>query len=178
MSPEDNTIIELILGRDKKQGFELLVQKYQEKIYWLIRRMVMVHEDADDLVQEVFVKVWLNIHRFRKDSALFTWLYRTATNETLTFLKKQKRKKFISDPNEKLLNALQDDNWFKGEDIEGRFYQALVKLPEKQRIVFNMKYFDEMKYEDMSEILSTSVGALKASFHLARKKIENFLTEN
>lgn len=178
ISPDDNTIIELILGREKKQGFELLVRKYQEKVYWLIRRMVIVHEDADDLVQEVFVKVWLNIHRFRKDSALFTWLYRIATNETLTFLKKQKRKKFISDPNEKLLNALQDDNWFKGEDIERRFYQALVKLPEKQRIVFNMKYFDEMKYEDMSEILNTSVGALKASFHLARKKIENFLTEN
>lgn len=161
-------------------GFGLLVVKYQERVYWHIRRMVMDHEDADDLVQETFVKVWKAFGSFREDSLLFTWIYRIATNETLTFLKKKKRACFISldSISEYLERKLEDDNFFSGDEIQKKLQKALVQLPEKQRLVFNMKYYDDMKYEEMSQVLGTSVGALKASYHIAVKKIEKSLAND
>jgi len=161
-------------------GFHLLVKKYQNPLYWHIRRMVIDHEDAADLVQDTFVKVWKNIGKFREDSKLFTWMYRIATNEALSFLSNKKKKLMISFSkiNDHLENKLESDIHFTGDEIQKKFQMALLILPEKQRLVFNMKYFEELKYEDISEILGTSVGALKASYHIAVKKIEKYLREN
>ncbi|MBN2237220.1 MAG: sigma-70 family RNA polymerase sigma factor [Bacteroidales bacterium] len=177
----DKEIIALILGADTSDfGFRILVKNYQERIYWHIRRMVFEHDDANDIAQNTFVKVWQNIHSFRSDSNLYTWIYRIATNETLDFIRKKKRYVFSPDGDYKdlLLKNLEDDNIFDGNEIEKKFQKALLTLPEKQRIVFNMKYFDEMKYEEISEILNTSVGALKASYHHAVKKIKINLTDD
>jgi RNA polymerase sigma-70 factor (ECF subfamily) len=161
-------------------GFNLLVRKYQEKVYWLIRRIVVRHEDADDLVQETFMKVWKNLDRFKGDSKLFTWIYRIATNEALALLKSRKRKFLlpIVDYENQLAQNLQDDNFFDGDEIQLKLQKAILKLPVKQRLVFNMKYFEEMKYKDMSIVLGTSVGALKASYHIAVKKIEESVLRN
>jgi RNA polymerase sigma-70 factor (ECF subfamily) len=161
-------------------GFNLLVRKYQEKVYWLIRRIVIRHEDADDLVQETFVKVWKNLDKFKGDSKLFTWIYRIATNEALALLKSRKRKFLlpIVDYENQLAQNLQDDSFFDGDEIQLKLQKAILKLPVKQRLVFNMKYFEEMKYKDMSTILGTSVGALKASYHIAVKKIEESVLGN
>ena len=161
-------------------GFSLLVKTYQERIYWLIRRMVVNHEDTDDLVQETFLKVWKNIGNFKGRSALFTWIYRIATNEALGFLKSKKRKLIISFETleSHLSRSLNSDNYFTGDEIQKKLQQAIIKLPEKQRIVFNMKYFEELKFEEISAIMGTSVGALKANYHHAVKKIENFMREN
>lgn len=139
--------------------------------------MVIDHDDADDLVQEIFVKVWKNLDSFRKDSKLYTWIYRIATNECLTFLKKKKRKFFvpIHDVSEELAQKVEEDEQLSGDEIQLKLQKALLKLPDKQRIVFNMKYFEEMKFQEISEITDTSVGALKASYHHAVKKIEGFL---
>jgi len=155
----------------------LLVDKYNKRVYWHIRRMVINHEDTDDLVQDTFIKVWKNLDGFRSDSELFTWIYRIATNETLTFLKKKSRKFMLSMNNyEDILSQhLSDDNFFSGDEIQLKLQKAILQLPEKQRLVFQMKYFDEIKYKEMSEIVGTSVGALKASYHLAIKKIEKSL---
>ncbi|MCD4736585.1 MAG: RNA polymerase sigma factor [Bacteroidales bacterium] len=167
-------------GETKNYGFNLMVRKYQKQVYWHIRRMVVNHEDADDLVQDTFIKVWKGLEKFREESKLFTWIYRIATNETLTFLKSKKRMFFITmvDYNEKLCGELEDDNYFNGEEIQRKLQQAILKLPDKQRLVFNMKYYEEIKYDEMSEVLQTSVGALKASYHLAVKKIEKSLKGN
>lgn len=161
-------------------GFNLLVRKYQKQVYWHIRRMVIEHDDTDDLVQDTFIKVWKNLKKFRSDSKLYTWIYRIATNEALTFLKSKKRKIFIPivDYENHLSQSIEDDNYFSGDEIQKKLQKAILTLPEKQRLVFNMKYFSEMKYDDMSEVLGTSVGALKASFHIAAKKIESFVKEN
>ncbi|MCD4789698.1 MAG: sigma-70 family RNA polymerase sigma factor [Bacteroidales bacterium] len=161
-------------------GFNLLVRKYQKQVYWHIRRMVIEHNDTDDLVQDTFIKVWKNLKNFRSDSKLYTWIYRIATNEALTFLKSKKRKFFIPivDYENHLSQSIEDDNYFSGDEIQKKLQKAILTLPEKQRLVFNMKYFNEMKYDDMSEVLGTSVGALKASFHIAAKKIESFVKEN
>lgn len=139
--------------------------------------MVINHEDADDLVQDTFLKVWKNLDGFRADSELFTWIYRIATNETLTFLKKKKRQFLLSfsDYEHKLQQNLTDDNFFSGDEIQLKLQKAILKLPEKQRLVFQMRYFETIKYEEMSDILGTSVGALKASYHIAVKKIEKSL---
>ncbi len=155
-------------------GFNQLVRQYQEKVYWHIRKMVIDHDDADDVTQEVFVKVWKNLDKFRADSELYTWIYRIATNECLNFLKRKKRRYFlpIHDIKSELLGKLDNDELISGDEIQMRLQKELLKLPDKQRIVFNMKYFDEMKFEEISEITGTSVGALKASYHLAVKKIE------
>ena len=161
-------------------GFNLLVRKYRKQIYWHVRRIVIDHDDSDDVVQNTFIKIWKNINKFREESKLFTWIYRIATNEALNFLKRKRQKLFIPlvDVEEKLSNSLSDDIYFNGDEIQLKLQKAILQLPEKQRLVFNMKYYDEIKYEDMSEILNTSVGALKASYHIAVKKIEKIISEN
>ncbi|HEY0897226.1 MAG TPA: sigma-70 family RNA polymerase sigma factor, partial [Sphingobacteriaceae bacterium] len=166
-SAEDSEILRKFgLDESRNEAFNLLINKYQQKIYWHIRRMVIDHDDADDLVQEVFVKVWKNLANFRSDSQLYTWLYRIATNECITFLNKKKNQNNISlDDASYLADSLQDDSYFNGTRAQKKLQDALLTLPEKQRLVFNMKYFDDLKYEEISEILGTSVGALKASFH-------------
>ncbi len=165
-------------------AFNLLVRKYQQKLYWHIRKMVIDHDDADDLVQETFIKVWNSLDTFRGDSQLYTWLYRIATNECLNFLAKKRRRFFlpIGDVEGELLEKLENTpsavtsgEGPSGEEIQLKLQKALLKLPDKQRLVFNMKYYEEMKYEEISAITGTSVGALKASYHLATKKIEEFL---
>ena len=148
--------------------------QYQERIYWHIRRMVTEHEDANDVTQNCFIKVYRSIGRFEGKSKLYTWLYRIATNEAITFLNKKKRKPTSSIDNEEdnLQNRLQADSYFDGDAAQAKLQVALQTLPEKQRLVFNMRYFDEMTYKDISEVLGTSVGGLKASYHHAVKKIE------
>ncbi|MGP8214713.1 MAG: RNA polymerase sigma factor [Bacteroidia bacterium] len=164
----------------RNYAFHLLVTKYQKRIYWQIRRIVIDHDDANDVVQNTFIKVWKNLGNFKEASQLYTWLYRIATNESLTFLKQKRAPLYV--PYESvergLSRKLQDDNYFKGDEIEKKLQKAILTLPEKQRIVFNMRYYDETPYEEMSGVLETSVGALKASYHHAVKKIEDFLKNN
>ncbi len=163
--------------RTREEAFGLLLKKYQQKVYWHVRRMVIDHDDADDVTQDIFVKVWRNLEKFREDSQLYTWLYRIATNECITFLNKKKQKQNVSlddDNSSYLSETLTDGQYFNGDKAQLKLQQALLTLPEKQRLVFNMKYFEDLKYEEISNILGTSVGALKASYHLAVKKIEHF----
>ena len=142
--------------------------------------MVIDHDDADDLVQEVFVKIWKHIDNFREDAQLYTWIYRIATNECLNFLRKKKNKFFlpINDVQNELSQKLDSSSYIDGDEIQIRLQKALLKLPDKQRLVFNMKYFDEMKYDEISEITGTSVGSLKANYHHAVKKIEEFIKQD
>jgi RNA polymerase sigma factor (sigma-70 family) len=163
--------------KTRNEAFNLLLKKYQQKIYWHVRRLVIDHDDADDLVQDVFIKVWKNLEGFRSDAQLYTWMYRIATNECITFLNKKKQKNNISldEVSYELADTLASSSYFDGDKAQMKLQQALLTLPDKQKLVFNMKYYDDMKYEEMSEVLGTSVGALKASFHLAVKKIESFL---
>lgn len=179
MAPiEDEEILHKFSNEHTRaQAFEMLLKKYQQKIYWHIRRLVIDHDDADDLVQDVFIKVWKNLANFRNNSQLYTWIYRIATNECLTFLNKKKQKNNVplEDVSYELADSLADSTYFNGTKAQMKLQEALLTLPEKQRIVFNMKYFDDLKYEEISEILGTSVGGLKASFHLAVKKIEAYL---
>ena len=175
---EDSELIEKLKGEDTRNyAFNLSVRKYQERIYWHIRKMVLNHDDADDLVQEVFIKVWKYLDNFRGDSQLYTWIYRIATNECLSFLAKKKRRFLlpIVDVEKELATYIDSGSNVSGDEIQMKLQKALLKLPDKQRMVFNMKYFDEMKYEDIAEITETSVGALKASYHHAVKKIEDFI---
>lgn len=164
-------------GDNPDYAFNLIVRKYQQPIYWHVRRMVIVHDDADDIVQDVFVKVWKALPNFKGHSSLYTWLYRIATNEALGFLKKKKNRFFIPlfDMEKKLSETLEADSYYDGSAIEKKIQQAILTLPEKQRLVFSLRYFDEMKYEDMARVLDTSEGALKASYHHAVKKIERFM---
>lgn len=168
------------ISESRDHAFKLIVDKYKERLYWHIRKLLIDHNDTDDTLQNTFLKVWTGLDNFREDSGLFTWLYRIATNEALSFLNSKKRRFLIPlvDVEKQLANALEDDAYFNGDELQLKLQKAILTLPEKQRVVFNMKYFDEMKYEDMSVILETSVGALKASFHHAVKKIEKYLTEN
>lgn len=178
---DDKKIIEGIKTPGKEElAFNQLVIKYQKRLYWHIRKIVITHEDADDVLQNTYLKTWRSLPGFRSDSGLFTWLYRIATNEALSFLKQKKRKTFTPwvDVENKMGLELESDPYFNGDEIQRKLQQAILKLPEKQRIVFNMKYFDELKYQEMSEILGTSVGALKASYHLAVKKIESMLGDD
>lgn len=175
---EDSEILQKFgVEKTRNEAFNLLLQKYQQKIYWHIRRLVIDHDDADDLVQESFVKVWKNLANFRSDSQLYTWIYRIATNECITFLNKKKLKNNVSldDVDNELAESLASSSYFDGDKIQRKLQEAVLRLPEKQRIIFNMKYFDDMKYDEISEVLGTSVGALKASFHIAVKKIESIL---
>ena len=163
----------------QKRGFEMIVAQYSEQLYWQIRRMVLSHEDANDLLQNTFVKAWLNIDYFRAEAKLSTWLYRIALNECLTFLNKQRAASTVSldAPEADTLQKLESDPYFSGDKAQMALQKALLTLPEKQRMVFNLKYYQEMKYEQMSDIFGTSVGALKASYHHAVKKIEKILGE-
>jgi RNA polymerase sigma-70 factor (ECF subfamily) len=165
---------------NRNYAFNLIVRKYQERLYWHIRKLVISHDDADDVLQNTFIKAYQGLEKFRQDASLFTWLYRIATNESLTFLKKQKSRFYLpfGDYQQQLERTLEGDAYFNGDEIQQKLQKAIIRLPEKQRLVFNMKYFEEMKYEDMSEILNTSVGALKASYHHALKKIEKYLTSD
>lgn len=177
---DDSYIIAKIREPETLQyGFNLIVRQYQERVYWHIRKMVIDHDDADDLTQNTFIKVWNNLDSFRGDAGLFTWLYKIATNECLAFLKKKKRKFFIPihDVQQELAGRI-DDNATDGDAIQLMLQKALLQLPDKQRLVFNMKYFDDMKFDDISEVTGTSVGALKASYHHAVKKIENYLSSH
>lgn len=175
---------EIIAGfrieESRSYAFNLLVRKYQQKLYWLVRRMVIDHDDTDDLVQNIWIKVWQNLGSFKEESQLYTWLYRIATNEALSFLDKKKKRFFIPiiDVEKELGNKIDSGSHFSGDEIEKKLQKAILKLPEKQRIVFQLRYYEEMPYEDMSKILDTSVGALKASYHHAAKKVEFFLTGN
>jgi RNA polymerase sigma-70 factor, ECF subfamily len=178
MDIDDRQIIaDLKLDNKKDLAFHMLVKKYQERLYWHIRKIVMNHEDTDDVLQNTFIKVWRSIDKFREESSLYTWLYRIATNESLTFLNSNKRRSFmpLNDVSDYLMQNLMSDPYFEGDKIQLKLQEAILRLPDKQRTVFNMKYFDELKYEDMSKILDTSVGALKASYHHAVKKIEEYL---
>ncbi|MCS6794943.1 MAG: sigma-70 family RNA polymerase sigma factor [Raineya sp.] len=178
---EDKELLEKFKKAESKNyAFNLIVRKYQQKIYWHIRKMVIDHDDADDLTQETFVKVWQNLADFQGNSQLYTWIYRIATNECLNFLRRKKRKFFlpIADVSKELLRKLETDAYIEGDEIAIKLQKALLKLPEKQRLVFNMKYFDDLSYEEISEILGTSVGALKASYHHAVKKIEQEMKLN
>ncbi|WP_321332759.1 sigma-70 family RNA polymerase sigma factor [uncultured Bacteroides sp.] len=163
----------------QKKGFEMIVAQYSEQLYWQIRRMVLSHDDANDILQNTFIKAWTNIDYFRAEAKLSTWLYRIALNECLTFLNKQRAVSTVTidDSEAMAVQQLESDPYFSGDHIELLLQKALISLPEKQRMVFNLKYYQEMKYEEMSEILGTSVGALKASYHHAVKKIEKFLEE-
>ena len=163
----------------QKEAFECIVNEYSEQLYRQIRRMVLSHEDANDLLQNTFIKAWINIDYFRAEAKLSTWLYRIALNECLTFLNKQRAASTVSldDPEADALQKLESDPYFSGDKAEMALQKALLALPEKQRMVFNLKYYQEMKYEEMSDIFGTSVGALKASYHHAVKKIEKFLGE-
>lgn len=160
-------------------GFNLLVRAYQQRVYWLVRKMVIDHDDANDLTQEVFIKVHKYIPGFREDSQLYTWIFRIATNECLTFLNKKRKRFFlpIEDVSKELTQKIETSPDLSGDEIQKKLQKAIVQLPDKQRLVFNMKYFDEMSYEDISEVTNTSVGALKASYHHAVKKIEDFLSQ-
>ena len=164
--------------KTRNQAFSILLKKYQQKIYWHVRRMVIDHDDADDLVQDIFIKVWKNLPGFRSDAQLYTWMYRIATNECITFINNKKKKNNISldEVSYELADSLADSTYFNGDQAQRKLQEALLTLPEKQKLVFNMKYYEDMKYEEISHVLGTSVGALKASFHLAVKKIEAYLT--
>lgn len=177
----DQDILDKLKNPESRNyGFNLLVREYQQRIYWHIRKMVIDHDDADDLVQDVFVKVWNNLDKFRAESGLYTWVYRIATNECLNFLRKKRQKFFIpiQDITGELSQKLESDAYIDGDEVQLKLQKALLTLPDKQRLVFNMKYFDEMKYEDIAEITGSSVGGLKASYHHAVKKIESFLSQD
>ena len=161
----------------KEKAFTSIIKKYQEKLYWHVRRMVIDHEDANDVLQNVFLRVWNGLENFREDSQLYTWLYRIATNECLTYIEQQKKRSAVPlDVTESgLSNKIKADSHFDANRLEWKLQLAIQQLPEKQRIVFNLRYYDEMPYEEMSRVLDTSEGALKASYHHAVKKIEDYI---
>ncbi len=179
MINEEQLLEEIRDPKTGHQAFEKLVSEYSERLYWQIRKMVLSHDDANDILQDTFVKAWMNIDNFRGESKLTTWLYRIAINESITFLNKKRNQNNISidDDDSFLLNTIESDSYFDGDEAQKLLQKAILTLPDKQRLVFQMKYFEEMKYEEMSDILGTSVGALKASYHHATKKIEKFLGE-
>ena len=164
----------------KEKAFTAIIKKYQEKLYWHIRRMLVDHDDTNDVLQNMFIKVWKGLENFREDSQLFTWLYRIATNECLTFLEQRKKRTSVGldDDESGLSNTIKADEGFDANKLEWKLQLAIQKLPEKQRLVFNLRYYDEMPYEEMSRVLDTSEGALKASYHHAVKKIEDFIKNN
>lgn len=163
----------------RRNAFNQLVRKYQQKVYWLVRKMVVDHDDANDITQDTFIKAWTALEKFRGDSKFYTWLYRIASNEAINFLNKKRKRFFIPihDIENELSEKLEADPLLSGDVIQLKLQKALLKLPEKQRLVFNLKYFEELPYEEISEITGTSVGALKASYHWATKKIEDYLNE-
>ncbi len=176
---EETLVKELQQKESQAKAFEVLVNTYKERLYWHIRRIVLDHDDADDVLQNTFIKVYRNIEGFKGDSKLYSWMYRIATNESLTFLKQKSKKLGVSDEELKktMVENLQSDVYFEGNEIQLKLQKAMATLPDKQKLVFSMKYFQEMKYNEISEVLETSVGALKASYHLAVKKIEAYIKD-
>ena len=176
---EERIVAQLKDENLRAAAFSVIVKEHSEEIYRHIRRMVLVHEDADDIAQNTFIKAWMNIDSFQGKSKISTWLYRIAINETLTFLNKNRGTLISLDtPEGAIAEQLESDTFFNGDKADAMLQEAIARLPEKQRLVFNMKYYDELKYEEISAILDTSVGALKASYHIAVKKIEDFLSKN
>ncbi|MGY5352882.1 RNA polymerase sigma factor [Wenyingzhuangia sp. IMCC45533] len=177
MVNEQQLIDDLKDSKKQHKAFDELVQLYKERLYWHIRKIVINHDDTDDVLQNTFIKVYKNIKGFKGDSKLFSWMYRIATNEAITYLNKKAKKSNvpIEEYQKELRTSLQEDELFDGDSIQLILQKAIAELPHKQQMVFNMKYFDEMKYDQISEILGTSVGALKASYHHAVKKIENYI---
>ncbi len=173
--PEEN--IPELLKTDLNKGFRLIVETYSSRLYWHIRRLVLLHEDADDALQNTFINAWRGIKEFKNNSSLYTWLYAIATNEALTIINKRKKTstESLDDLESYFAASIEGSTWFDGDEAQVKLQNAVLLLPEKQRIVFNLKYFDDLSYEEMSRILDTSVGALKASYHHAVKKIEKSL---
>lgn len=173
---DESSIIRLLQDeKSRALAFTQVVEQYKERLYWQIRRMVINHEDTDDILQNVFIKAWTGLDNFRGESKLSTWLYRIATNETLNFLEREKKPHTsIDDEGNGIVHQLESDPYFDGDETQRQLIAAMDTLPDKQRQVFTLKYFDEMKYEEMSQVLGTSVGALKASYHHAVKKIADF----
>ena len=176
---EESILLEML--KDEKlcrKAFEQLVKEFSQSLYWQIRKMVLCHDDASDVLQNTLIKAWSNIGQFRGESRISTWLFRIAINETYTFLNKerQRNQSSMTDLEDIMVQNLQSDPYFSGDEAELRLQKAVLSLPEKQRLVFNMKYYDDLKYEEISEILGTSVGALKASYHYAVQKVENFMS--
>lgn len=176
---ETDLVLRLRDNSTCRDAFGEVISLFSEQLYWHIRKMVVSHDDANDILQNTLLKAWNNVEYFRGEAKLSTWLYKIAINESITFLNKERARKNISidDGDSFLINELEADEWFDGDELKIQLQKAINELPDKQRLVFNMRYFDEMKYEDMSEILGTSVGALKASYHHAMKKIEQYFTQ-
>lgn len=174
---EELLVVQLKNPNTQEQAFRDLISLYKERLYWHIRKIVLSHDDTDDVLQNTFIKVFKNIHSFKENSKLYSWMYRIATNEAITFINKKaaKQHKDISELQYKMTEDLQEDSNYSGDEIQQLLQKAIFSLPQKQQLVFNMKYYDEMKYNDISEVLGTSVGALKASYFHAVKKIEEFL---
>jgi len=177
---DDELLHRLRSDETKEVAFKELLKLYKERLYWHIRHIVKSHDDADDVLQNTFIKIYRNINSFKGESKLFSWMYRIATNEAITHLNQTAKRMNITSEalQQQSIEQLKADVYFEGNDIQIKLQQAIATLPEKQQLVFNMKYFQELKYKDMSEILNTSEGALKASYHIATKKIEEYLTGN
>jgi|TARA_B110000967_G_scaffold41290_1_gene41196 RNA polymerase sigma-70 factor (ECF subfamily) len=177
LQDEAKLLTQLKLDDSKELAFKTLVKRYKERLYWHIRKIVISHDDADDVLQNTFIKIFRNIDKFKGDSKLYTWMYRIATNESITFLNSKAKQNQVSNEtlNENALQNLVADVYFEGDEIQLKLQKAIAQLPRTQQLVFNMRYFDTIKYKDMSEILETSEGALKASYHIAVKKIKAYL---
>tara|TARA_B110000090_G_C13142299_1_gene354287 strand:+ start:22 stop:564 length:543 start_codon:yes stop_codon:yes gene_type:complete len=177
LQDEAKLLTQLKLDDSKELAFKTLVKRYKERLYWHIRKIVLSHDDADDVLQNTFIKIFRNIDKFKGDSKLYTWMYRIATNESITFLNSKAKRNQVSNEtlNENALQNLVADVYFEGDEIQLKLQKAIAQLPRTQQLVFNMRYFDTIKYKDMSEILETSEGALKASYHIAVKKIKAYL---
>jgi RNA polymerase sigma-70 factor (ECF subfamily) len=177
---DENILIEQLKNvQTREKAFRKLISIYKERLYWHVRKIVISHDDADDVLQNTFIKIFKNIEHFNQDSKLFSWMYRIATNESITFINKRAKKRNlnISDYQQEMTSTLAEDIFFTGDEIQHILQKAIATLPQKQQLVFNMKYFDELKYNEISEILETSVGALKASYFYAVKKIERFIKQ-
>jgi RNA polymerase sigma-70 factor (ECF subfamily) len=175
---DEITLIEQLKNvRTKEVAFRELISQYKERLYWHIRKIVITHDDADDVLQNTFIKIFKNIDQFKEDSKLYSWMYRIATNESITFINKRAKERNIdsTEIHTELVSSLQSDVYFSGDEIQLILQKAVASLPQKQQLVFNMKYFDDLKYHEISEILETSVGALKASYFHAVNKIENYI---
>ncbi len=180
-SVEDNKILELFeKPTSRSRAFQMLVSKYQERVYWIIRRMLLNHEDTNDVMQETFIKVWQNLPGFRRESGLYSWIYRIAVNQVYNYLRKRKQVRTIQTTGltDEMIHTLREDPFFDGDQAQVKLQKAILKLPHKQQMVFNLRYYENLQYDEMAEVLDTSVGSLKASYHWAVKKIESYLKSN
>lgn len=177
MTEETTLVLQLQNATTKEAAFRTLITQYKERLYWHIRKIVIAHDDTDDVLQNTFIKIFRNIDNFKGDSKLYSWMYRIATNESITFLNKRAKQQNvdISEYQQQVVSTLKSDDWFSGDEIKIILQKAIATLPQKQQLVFNMKYFDDMKYNEIAEVLETSVGALKASYFHAVKKIETYI---